>query len=95
MKGAMQFINQSALSDEQKDQLEKLQDAQREKMQSLMQESRQGSGNSSDELTTKIDALWKEHMTQIRTFVAQDKLTEFDAFVAEGKPETGKMSNKM
>jgi hypothetical protein len=30
-------------------------------------------------------------MTEIRPFIAQDQLDEFDAFVAEGKPQMPRM----
>lgn len=87
MNREMKFINESALSAEQKVQLAQIQESQQAKMQELMQSFRTWSGVSE----TEIESLWKVHMTEIRPFVAQDQLDEFDAFVAEGKPQMPRM----
>lgn len=83
MNREMEFIDESVLSVEQKAQLDQIQKSQQAKMQELMQSFRTGSGISE----TEIEALWKTHMAEIRPFVAQDQLDEFDSFVAEGKPQ--------
>ena len=45
-------------------------------------------------MTAKVDTLWKEHMTALRPFVAQDQLSGFDAFVSAGKPQMPMMGRK-
>ncbi|MDD3262383.1 MAG: hypothetical protein PHR61_00905 [Candidatus Absconditabacteria bacterium] len=87
MNRKMEFINESALSVEQKAQLDQIQESQQAKMQELMQSFRTGGGVSE----TEIESLWKVHMTEIRPFVAQDQLDEFDVFVEEGKPQMPRM----
>lgn len=87
MNREMEFIDESALSVEQKAQLDQIKESQQAKMQELMQSFRTGSGVSE----TEIDTLWKAHMAEIRPFVAQDQLDEFDVFVAEGKPQMPRM----
>ncbi|HCY21409.1 TPA: hypothetical protein DIC40_06250 [Patescibacteria group bacterium] len=87
MNREMEFINESTLSAEQKTQLDQIKESQQAKMQELMQSFRTGSGVSE----TEIDTIWKAHMAEIRPFVAQDQLDEFDAFVAEGKPQMPRM----
>lgn len=91
MDWAMQFIDESSLSGDQKTQLETLIKDQQTKMQDLIQTLRSWSGETTTGITAQIDVLWKEHMAALRPFVAADKLTEFDAFVAKGKPEMGGM----
>jgi len=86
----MSFINKSSLSDEQKTQLETIINDQQQKMQDIMQSSRSWSWVSEAELET----VWKENMAQIRPFVAQDQLTEFDKFVAEWKPQMLNFGNR-
>lgn len=87
MNREMEFINESALSAEQKAELDQIKESQQVKMQELMQSFRTGSGSSQ----TEIENIWKTHMAEIRPFVAQDQLDEFDAFVAEGKPQMLRM----
>ncbi len=87
MNQEMNFIDETSLSDEQKTQLEQIREDQQEEMQNLMQSLRKSSSTGDDQETiTKINELWKTHMTAIRPFVSQDNLADFDAFVAEGKP---------
>lgn len=94
MDREMQFIDESSLTADQKTQLEKIRDDQQQKMQDLMQSFRTGSGVSQTEIESQIESLRKAHMTEIRQFVAQDQLDEFDAFVAEGKPNMPMMGWK-
>lgn len=91
MNREMQFIDESSLTADQKTQLEKIRDDQQQKMQDLMQSFRTWSGTSQTEIESQIETLWKAHMAEIRPFVAQDQLDEFDAFVAEGKPQMPRM----
>lgn len=94
MNREMQFIDESTLTSDQKAQLEKIKDDQQQKMQDLMQSFRTGSGTSQTEIETQIETLWKAHMAEIRPFVVQDKLAEFDVFVAKGKPQMPRMMQK-
>lgn len=91
MNREMEFIDESSLTEEQKTQLEKIRDDQQEQMQTLMQSFRTGSGISQTEIVSQIETLWKAHMAEIRPFVTQDQLEEFDAFVTEGKPQMPRM----
>lgn len=91
MNREMQFIDETSLTTEQKSQLDEIKDNQQQEMQNLMQSLRIWSWDSQIEIESQIETLRKNHMAEIRPFVAQDQIEEFDAFVAEGKPQMPRM----
>lgn len=80
--GLMEYIDMNSLTQDQKTELNKLMQDHKTKMDEIFKKY-QNNTWSVDQMQTEIKNLWTEHMNSLRKFVAQDKLTQFDEFVAK------------